>query len=139
VGISRTRGLLYSPWQPLGIPSAITLLGQLYKSPPSPIPGDIGRGPSQKSTSFFLSCLNIETRFCLSFFLWFLFFPFFFLKVSHKKRSTLEGKKRFDAGLYKPLTPQGPGGSSFKFWVSWLGIFFFLSFFPCFLGSEYPT
>ena len=45
------------PWQPLGIPSAITPIGQLHQSPPSPIPGDIGRGPSHQST-----CSNIETR-----------------------------------------------------------------------------
>jgi len=45
------------PWQPLGIPFAITPIGQLHQSPPSPIPGDLGRGPSHKST-----CSNIETR-----------------------------------------------------------------------------
>jgi len=49
VGIPRTRGLLYSPWQPLGIPSAITPISQLHQSPPSPIPGDLGRGPSHQS------------------------------------------------------------------------------------------
>jgi len=32
------------PWQPLGIPFAITPIGQLYQSPPSPIPGDRTRG-----------------------------------------------------------------------------------------------
>jgi len=32
------------PWQPLRIPSAITPIGQLHQSPPSPIPGDLGRG-----------------------------------------------------------------------------------------------
>ena len=50
-------GSNYSPWQPLGIPSTIaplgpsniTPLGQLYQSPPSPIPGDLGRGPSHQS------------------------------------------------------------------------------------------
>ena len=45
------------PWQPLRIPSAITPIGQLHQSPPSPIPGDLGRGPSHQST-----CSNIETR-----------------------------------------------------------------------------
>jgi len=49
VGIPRTRGLLCSPWQHLGIPSAITPIGQLHQSPPSPIPGDLGRGPSHQS------------------------------------------------------------------------------------------
>jgi len=44
VGIPRTRGLLYSPWQPLGIPFALTPIGQLHQSPPSPIPGDRARG-----------------------------------------------------------------------------------------------
>jgi len=28
------------PWQPLGLPSTITPIGQLHQSPPSPIPGD---------------------------------------------------------------------------------------------------
>ena len=37
------------PWQPLRIPSAITPIGQLHQSPPSPIPGDLGRGPSHQS------------------------------------------------------------------------------------------
>ena len=45
------------PWQPLGIPSAITPIGQLHQSPPSPFPGDLGRGPSHQST-----CSNIEPR-----------------------------------------------------------------------------
>ena len=45
------------PWQPLGIPFAITPIGQLHQSPPSPIPGDLGRGPSHQST-----CSNIQTR-----------------------------------------------------------------------------
>ena len=49
VGIPRTQRLLYSPWQPLGIPSAITTISQLHQSPPSPIPGDLGRGPSHQS------------------------------------------------------------------------------------------
>ena len=37
------------PWQPLGIPFARTPIGQLHQSPPSPIPGDLGRGPSHQS------------------------------------------------------------------------------------------
>ena len=37
------------PWQPLEIPSAITPIGQLHQSPPSPIPGDLGRCPSHQS------------------------------------------------------------------------------------------
>ena len=45
------------PWQPLGIPFAITPISQLHQSPPSPIPEDLGRGPSHQST-----CSNIETR-----------------------------------------------------------------------------
>jgi len=44
VGIPRTLGLLYSPWRPLGIPSAITPISQLHQSPPSHIPGDRARG-----------------------------------------------------------------------------------------------
>jgi len=37
------------PWQPLGIPFAITSIGQLHQSPPSPIPGDLGKCPSHQS------------------------------------------------------------------------------------------
>ena len=48
MGIPRTRGV-NKPWQPLGIPSAITPIGQLHQSPPSPIPGILGRGPSHQS------------------------------------------------------------------------------------------
>jgi len=32
------------PWQPLGIPFAITPLGQLHQAPPSPIPWDLVTG-----------------------------------------------------------------------------------------------
>ena len=37
------------PWQPLRIPSAVTPIGQIHRSPPSPIPGDLGIGPSHMS------------------------------------------------------------------------------------------
>jgi len=37
------------PWQPLGIPFAITSISQLHQSPPSPISGDLGRGHSRQS------------------------------------------------------------------------------------------
>ena len=37
------------PWQLLGIPFAIIPISQFYQSPPSPIPGDLGRGPSHQS------------------------------------------------------------------------------------------
>jgi len=37
------------PWEPLGIPFAIIAIGQLYKFAPSPIPGDLRRGPSHQS------------------------------------------------------------------------------------------
>jgi len=36
------RKLLYSPWQTLSIPSALTPIGQLHQSPPSPVPEDLG-------------------------------------------------------------------------------------------------
>jgi len=49
VGITRTREIIYTRWQPLGIPFAIAPLGQLYQSPPSPIPGGLGRGLSYQS------------------------------------------------------------------------------------------
>jgi len=39
VGVS-----VQSRWQTLGIPSALTPIGQLYRSPPSPVPGDRARG-----------------------------------------------------------------------------------------------
>jgi len=45
------------PWRPLGILFGITPINQLHQSPPSPIPGDLGTGPSHQST-----CSNIETR-----------------------------------------------------------------------------
>jgi len=45
------------PWQPLRIPFTIIPICQLHQSPPSPIPGDLGRGPSHQST-----CSNIETH-----------------------------------------------------------------------------
>ena len=35
--------LLDSPWQTLSIPFALTPIGQLHQSPPSPVPGDLGR------------------------------------------------------------------------------------------------
>jgi len=38
------RKLLYSPWQTLKVPFAITSIGQLHQSPPSPVPGDRARG-----------------------------------------------------------------------------------------------
>ena len=53
-GYPKDKGV-NKPWQPLGIPSAITPIGQLHQSPPSPIPGDLGRGPSHQST-----CSNID-------------------------------------------------------------------------------
>ena len=40
---------VWTPWQPLRIPFATTPVGQLYQSPPSPIPGDLGRSPSHQS------------------------------------------------------------------------------------------
>ena len=47
-GYPKDKGVI-KPWQPLGIPSAITPIGQLHQSPPSPIPGELGRGPSHQS------------------------------------------------------------------------------------------
>ena len=38
-----------SRWQTLGVPSALTPIGQLHQSPPSPVPGDLGRCPSHQS------------------------------------------------------------------------------------------
>ena len=43
VGISRMWALFHSRWQTLGIPSALIPIGQLYQSPPSPVPGDRAR------------------------------------------------------------------------------------------------
>jgi len=56
VGISRTKGLLYWPWQPLEIPFVGAPLGQLYQSSPLPIPGDLGRGPSHQFVCLFVCC-----------------------------------------------------------------------------------
>jgi len=38
------RGLNHPKWKPLGIPFAMTPLGQLHQSSPSPVPGDRARG-----------------------------------------------------------------------------------------------
>ena len=60
------RKLLDSPWQTLSIPFALTPIGQLHQSPPSPVPGDLGRCPSHQShaTLFFcLSCCSAATQF----------------------------------------------------------------------------
>ena len=35
--------------QTLGVPFALTPIGQLHQSPPSPVPGDLGRCPSHQS------------------------------------------------------------------------------------------
>jgi len=43
------RKLLYSPWQTLEVPSALTPIGQLHQSPPLPVPGGLGRCPSHQS------------------------------------------------------------------------------------------
>jgi len=43
------RGPLHLIRQTLGIPSAITPHGQLHQSPPSPIPGDLGRDSCHQS------------------------------------------------------------------------------------------
>ena len=48
-GYPGMRKLLYSPWQTLSIPFALTPIGQLHQSPPSPVPGDLGRCPSHQS------------------------------------------------------------------------------------------
>jgi len=55
-GYPKDTGVI-KPWQPLGIPFAITPISQLHQSPSSPIPGDLGRGPSHQS-----HVLNIESR-----------------------------------------------------------------------------
>ena len=43
------RKLLYSPQHTLSIPFALTPMGQLHQSPPSPVPGVLGRCPSHQS------------------------------------------------------------------------------------------
>jgi len=49
-GYPRDAGVFfYSRWQTLGVPSALTPIGQLHQSPPSPVPGDLGRCPSHQS------------------------------------------------------------------------------------------
>jgi len=49
VGVPGMRKLLYSPWQTLRVPFALTPIGQLHQSLPSPVPGDLGRCPSHQS------------------------------------------------------------------------------------------
>ena len=46
---AKERKLLDSPWQTLSISFASTPIGQLHQSPPSPVPGDLGRCPSHQS------------------------------------------------------------------------------------------
>ena len=46
------RKLLDSPWQTLSIPSALTLIGQLHQSPPSPLQVDLGNVPVTSLTQF---------------------------------------------------------------------------------------
>jgi len=46
------REILYSPWQTMGLPFALKLIGQLHQlvqSSPLPDPGDLGRCPSIQS------------------------------------------------------------------------------------------
>ena len=50
-GFPKDTGIPLLQWQPLGIPSAVTPIGQLHQSPPSPMPGDLGRGPQFASNS----------------------------------------------------------------------------------------
>jgi len=44
VGIPGMQKLFCSPWQILGVPFALTSIGQLRQSPPSPVPGERARG-----------------------------------------------------------------------------------------------
>jgi len=39
----------HSRWQTLGNPFALTSIGQLHQSPPSPVPGDLGTCPDHQS------------------------------------------------------------------------------------------
>jgi len=49
-GYPRDAGVFsHSRWQTLGVPSALTPIGQLHQSPPSPVPGDLWRCPSHQS------------------------------------------------------------------------------------------
>ena len=53
--VSQGHGLVYSLLPPMGIPFAVTPLGQLYQSPPSPIPHELGRGSSHQSICFLVT------------------------------------------------------------------------------------
>jgi len=47
-GYPRDAGVLFHPrWQTLGVPFALTPIGQLRQSPPSSVPGDWARGKPQ--------------------------------------------------------------------------------------------
>jgi len=55
-GYPRDAGIFFhSRWQTLGVPSALTPIGQLDQSPPWPIPGEMSRSPVSRNS-------NIERR-----------------------------------------------------------------------------
>ena len=58
------RKLLDSPWQTLSIPSALTPIGQLHQSPPSPVPGDLGGLISSPRITWSVSCRCLTCETC---------------------------------------------------------------------------
>ena len=61
------RKLLDSPWQTLSIPSALTPIGQLHQSPPSPVPGDLGRFTSRPFLLLRLKVVSVPKIFFFEF------------------------------------------------------------------------
>jgi len=58
-GYPRDLGIFFHlRWQTLGVPFALTTIGQVYQSLPSPVPGDLG--PAEMSESPVSRNLNIE-------------------------------------------------------------------------------
>ena len=88
--IPRTRGLLYSHWQPLRLPSAITHLSQLYQSPHS---GAHSRGSGTRQVEFPESTsLHSSKPELIRIVLLFSFFPSFFRlsRLNEKKEGGIK-------------------------------------------------
>jgi len=108
VGIQRTRELLYSPWPPLGIPPAITPIGQLHQSPPSPIPGDRARGKRRGFSPGAAARHSQHARAytdcrgkCVFFFLWLSIFSPNFLQILQNKLCFVISQIS-QTGLFRP-------------------------------------
>jgi len=133
-GYPKDTGILGSPWQPLGIPFAITPIGQPHQSSPSPIPGDRAhgkrRGVSPGAAARHSQYARVHTEFVQ-------FFFFFHLSGISQGRSHLpvDMLEHRDAYGQAQVCSNGHQGSSvdrpcqpsfhwIKFWVVRPGIRF---------------